>query len=297
MAAAAKSTRSRAKADPKPAAKQSARSVMTISRTLYGAEQPDEVIEGPIHIFETTPAQAGISANVTKNLGNFESLKLGVNFVVPCYVEDLDQTADNVAAVVSGRLDMEVEQYMNGGDVGPEEGLDEQAAGEPEVEEGTDPEPEVEEGVEEGEELTELEETTEDGETLYGDAAGNYYTLDENGEAVLYAEAEATEEAGPLETTVEEDVDEHGNPYTYDEQGNRLENEYTDDGYLIQYDEQGAPYIINEVGDIEPIEYEGDAEQLPEEAADPEPEPAPPPKRAASRNPRSSRRGNARGAK
>lgn len=232
--------RSRPKAAAKPP-KQAAKGRMVIQRTLYGAAEPDEVIEGEVQIFETTPAQVSISAGVTKNTGNYESLKLNVIYTVPCYVEDLDQTADNTAVQVSDRLNAEVEQYMNGGEIGPEEELDPENNGEPEPE---------------GEEQGELE-------------------------------VDVPNEGG-------DEVDEYGNPYEYDADGNRLENEYTEDGYLIQHDDQGAPYIVNDDGEVEPIEYDGDAEgqeeDLPVEEADPEPEPAPP-----ARNPRSSRRGAARG--
>lgn len=251
---AAQRSRPKAKAADKPTATQSAQTRMVISRTLYGQQEPDEVIEGEVQIFATTPAQVTIGAGVTKNLGNYESLKLDVRLTVPTYVEDLDQTADNVAAIVSERLNVEVDQYMNGGDIGPEEALDE---GEPQQEhrpDQGDPEPEPE-----------------------GDLAADV--------------PEGSDE-----------VDEYGNPFEYDEQGNRLDNEYTEDGYLIQHDDQGAPYIINDEGEVEPIEYEEEAgeqaEDLPVEEPDPEPEPPKQPARRSGRaaaNPRSSRRGRTGG--
>ena len=280
-------TRQRKKADaPKATEQQSAQSRMVVNRKIYGAEEPAETIEGEVELFATTPAQVTIGAGVTKNTGNYESLRLEVRLTVPCYKEDLDQTADNTAAIVSERLNAEVEQYMNGGEIGPEEELDEE-------------QPATEHRPDQGDpELTESDQEGEDGEKLWEDPDGNLYYEDENGQMVLYAEA-AGEPEQDLATDVpneSDEVDEHGNPYEYDADGNRLDNEYTEDGYLIQHDDEGLPYIINDDGEVEPVETVEQEEDLPEEEADPDPAPAPKRSgRAAARNPRSSRRGRSGG--
>lgn len=83
--------------------------VVTVS--AYGSE--DVVLEEQeIHIFETDPARVRVNAGVTKNLGNYESLRVDVAISVPCYKEMVQETFDAVAEEVSDLLYEEVDNYL-----------------------------------------------------------------------------------------------------------------------------------------------------------------------------------------
>ena len=66
--------------------------------------------------FETDPAYVRVNAGVTKNLGNYESLRVDVSLTVPCYVEEMEKVQKRTATLVADMLDEEVEQYLGKGD-------------------------------------------------------------------------------------------------------------------------------------------------------------------------------------
>jgi hypothetical protein len=72
----------------------------------------DEIRETEVHIFETEPAYVRVNGGTTKNLGNFESLRVDVSISVPCYVEDVESTFVAVADDVATKLEEEVAEYM-----------------------------------------------------------------------------------------------------------------------------------------------------------------------------------------
>lgn len=68
----------------------------------------------PIEVrkFETEPAYVRVNAGVTKNLGNYESLRVDVSITVPCYVEEIEKVEKRTAALVANMLDAEVIEYL-----------------------------------------------------------------------------------------------------------------------------------------------------------------------------------------
>lgn len=91
-------------------------SVATVYSSGVGVgEEKRKVIE--VRQFVTEPAYVRVNAGVTKNLGNYESLRIDVSVSVPCYVEEVAQVEKRVAAMVADMLDAEVDEY-----VGNEEG-------------------------------------------------------------------------------------------------------------------------------------------------------------------------------
>lgn len=86
-------------------------SVKSIMVSAYGKEDITE--ERLVHIFETTPATVKVNAGVTKNLGNYESLRVDVAIVVPCYQEMVEETFNSVAEQVAELLSDEVDNYLN----------------------------------------------------------------------------------------------------------------------------------------------------------------------------------------
>lgn len=61
--------------------------------------------------FVTEPAYVRVSAGTTKNMGNYESLRVDVAISVPCYVEEIDEVVGRVTEEVARRLDDELEAY------------------------------------------------------------------------------------------------------------------------------------------------------------------------------------------
>lgn len=61
--------------------------------------------------FLVEPAYVRVNAGMTKNMGNFESLRLDVSLTVPCYAEEVDDVFPDVADRVSEFLEEELAQY------------------------------------------------------------------------------------------------------------------------------------------------------------------------------------------
>lgn len=71
-----------------------------------------EVITVPI--FETAPAYVRVSASTTKNLGDFNSVKVSVDVSLPCYPEgtEIDRAYDICSAWVNQKIQDEVEYAL-----------------------------------------------------------------------------------------------------------------------------------------------------------------------------------------
>ena len=89
--------------------------ILTVTASGVGIEEDRrKVIE--VRKFETDPAFVRVSAGVTKNLGNYESLRVDVSITAPCYIEEVNAVQKNVAELVASMLDEEVEQYLGKGE-------------------------------------------------------------------------------------------------------------------------------------------------------------------------------------
>lgn len=75
------------------------------------AQGGEEVIE--VHRFATEPAKVEVSLGLTLNLGNFESARLSVGVVVPCYKEEVDGAYEWAKKWVTDRTQKEVESIRN----------------------------------------------------------------------------------------------------------------------------------------------------------------------------------------
>ena len=63
-------------------------------------------------LFGEAPAYVRVSAGVTKNLGNYESLRVDVSVSMPCHVDDIEGTYDRTSDIVAGYLETEVNNYL-----------------------------------------------------------------------------------------------------------------------------------------------------------------------------------------
>lgn len=64
-----------------------------------------------IRKFESEPAYVRINTGMTKNLGNYESLRIDVSLTVPCYPEEIEQVFDKVSDDVAALLAREMQKY------------------------------------------------------------------------------------------------------------------------------------------------------------------------------------------
>ena len=88
-----------------------AESRLTVRVTSVGEEEESkETIS--VQKFETDPAYVRVNAGTTKNLGDYESLRVDVSVSVPCYKEEIDDMIPILADIVAGHLEAEVDKFM-----------------------------------------------------------------------------------------------------------------------------------------------------------------------------------------
>lgn len=73
---------------------------------LADAETKNELLE--VRRFLTEPAKVSVSKGLTLNLGNYESARVEVSVVIPCYREELDAAYSFADKWVETRLGAEV---------------------------------------------------------------------------------------------------------------------------------------------------------------------------------------------
>lgn len=69
--------------------------------------------EKHIHVrkFEVEPAYVRVNVGSTKNMGNYESLRVDVSITMPCYAEEVDKVLPKLADKVGKYLDEELQKY------------------------------------------------------------------------------------------------------------------------------------------------------------------------------------------
>lgn len=77
--------------------------IIEVRKTVFGQE---EVSQERIKIrpFLTNPASISMKAGFTKNLGNYESMRVDVMATMPCYVEEIDDAYEQVKDWVDSRI-------------------------------------------------------------------------------------------------------------------------------------------------------------------------------------------------
>jgi len=83
---------------------------VTVLSSAFGVEENKRETRC-VHKFLTEPAYIRVNAGTTKNLGNYESLRLDVALTVPCYVEEIPEVFERVADEVANLLDEELKKY------------------------------------------------------------------------------------------------------------------------------------------------------------------------------------------
>lgn len=77
--------------------------ILEVRKTVFGQE---EVSQERVRIRPFVSAHASISvkAGFTKNLGNYESMRVDVMATMPCYPEEVDDAYDQVKDWVDARI-------------------------------------------------------------------------------------------------------------------------------------------------------------------------------------------------
>ena len=78
--------------------------------SVGGEEESKETIS--VQKFETDPAYVRVNAGVTKNLGDYESLRVDVSISAPCYKEEVEDVIPIVGDIVSDHLDKQIALFM-----------------------------------------------------------------------------------------------------------------------------------------------------------------------------------------
>src|SRR4051812_42401043 len=94
---------------PQPLNEIELQTAAVVTRQFFEGKEPssapdtkNEVIT--VHRFLTEPAKVSVSKGLTLNLGNYESARIDVSVVVPCYREELDWAYKYADGWVESRL-------------------------------------------------------------------------------------------------------------------------------------------------------------------------------------------------
>lgn len=88
----------------------SAEETVNVTST-YAGEERNRTKRITVRKFLVEPAYVRVNAGMTKNMGNYESLRVDVSLSVPCYVEEIDQVVPATADRVSVFLEEELKNY------------------------------------------------------------------------------------------------------------------------------------------------------------------------------------------
>lgn len=84
--------------------------VLNVMSSSFGVEEHKRTVLA-VRRFASEPAYVRVNAGSTKNLGNYESLRVDVSITVPCYPEEIDDVFPRVADEVAALLDDELKKY------------------------------------------------------------------------------------------------------------------------------------------------------------------------------------------
>lgn len=87
----------------------SAEESVLVTATAAGLDNKIETKR--IRKFVTEPAYVRVGNGVTKNLGNYESLRLDVSISMPCYREEVDAVFTKLSEQVGKMLDTEISKF------------------------------------------------------------------------------------------------------------------------------------------------------------------------------------------
>jgi len=86
--------------------------LISVRRTRIDRILQDDAEEQVIFVrkFETDPARVTVAIGVTRNQGNYESLKLEVRAEVPCYIEEMSAVEKQLSEWVDNRISEKLDE-------------------------------------------------------------------------------------------------------------------------------------------------------------------------------------------
>ena len=79
------------------------------SKRIVALSEKTDVLD--VEVFQADPAFVRISHGVTKNIGDYESLRVDVAVTVPCYREQVDAVTKDLGEYVATVLERELDAY------------------------------------------------------------------------------------------------------------------------------------------------------------------------------------------
>lgn len=88
---------------------------VTVNRTQIGTVKEDSEKREQIEVsrFITDPAYITFACGATKNMGNYESLRIEVRVSLPCYIEEVDEMYLEAKSWVDDRLEKELSELAD----------------------------------------------------------------------------------------------------------------------------------------------------------------------------------------
>mgnify|MGYP000843960957 FL=1 len=87
--------------------------VLTVTASRAGVPDEEKIKVIEVRSFVTDTANVRVSAGVTKNLTNYEFLRVDVSISAPCYVEEIEEVRARLGVLVSDSLTEEVDAYLS----------------------------------------------------------------------------------------------------------------------------------------------------------------------------------------
>ena len=89
-----------------------------VERThIYEGQETTTVAEDDqimVGLFQTSTASVSVKKGFTKNMGNYESVRVDVMITCPCYKEEIDPVYEEVDAVVDEMVEEQIRAITNG---------------------------------------------------------------------------------------------------------------------------------------------------------------------------------------
>lgn len=98
-------------AKKKVSKKVQAKGKVDVTHPDKSTSESEEVVEEKA--FEQPTANVGVAFATTKNLGNYESLKVSVSINLPCYVDEIDEVQSFAAKWVNKKMEQVMDDLLS----------------------------------------------------------------------------------------------------------------------------------------------------------------------------------------
>jgi hypothetical protein len=77
----------------------------------YLGNEATKVTKLKVRRFESEPAYVRVNIGTTRNMGNYESLRVDVSISAPCYPEEIDKVVGMLGDKAAAFMDAELEKF------------------------------------------------------------------------------------------------------------------------------------------------------------------------------------------